>query len=121
MVAANYVKWLPLSYLFEPPAELPIYYSKNQFADELPPEVSGFFHKRVIVENLRRDRADWVWDANLPTARGIAVSFQGDAGLGMMHQLFDHEVSSLDDATRRVTIRISCRMPSQTSHTMTIG
>jgi len=107
MVAANYVKWLPLSYLFEPPAELPIYYSKNQFADELPPDVSGFFHERVIVENLRRDRTDWVWDASLPTARGIAVSFHGDVGLVMMHQLFDHEVSSVDEATRRVTGRIT--------------
>jgi hypothetical protein len=107
MVAANYVKWLPLTYLFEPPTELPIYYSKTQFADELPTDMSKFFQNGAVVENLRRDKTDWVWDHTLATSRGIAVSFRGDSRPGMMFQLFEQEITNFDESTGKFTARIS--------------
>ena len=52
MVAADYVKFLPVSKLFEAPENLPMYYSENQFSDVLPKDVLAFLQKRAIVRSL---------------------------------------------------------------------
>src|SRR2546428_10390252 len=43
MVAAGFVKLLPVSMLFDPPRETPIFYSDNYFEDALPAEVLKIF------------------------------------------------------------------------------
>jgi hypothetical protein len=107
MVAADYVKWLPVTYLFEPPTELPIHYSKSRFADELPAEMAKFFHDNAVVETLRRDEKGWISDKTLSPSRGIAISFRGDSEPGMMFQLFKSEVTSFDENTGQLTARVS--------------
>lgn len=49
MVAAGYVQVLPISRLFEPPAELPLTYSPTGFADALPGAVMEWFRQRADV------------------------------------------------------------------------
>lgn len=107
MVAADFVKLLPVTYLFEPPTELPTYCSKSGFADELPAEMAKFFHDNAAVEKLRRVEKGWISDGTMSTSRGIAISFRGDSEPGMMFQLFKREVTSFDKSTQELTGRLS--------------
>jgi hypothetical protein len=111
MVAAGYVKWLPLTYLFEPPGELPIYYSRARFADELPAQMVRFFHENAVVESLRLDERGWLSDGTLSPSRGIAISFRGDSGGGMVFHLSEQEVTSFDEKTGKFTARL--RLPGE--------
>jgi len=54
MVAAGFVKLLPVSVLFDPPRETPIFYSDNYFEDALPAEVLRLFRDHALVKSVRR-------------------------------------------------------------------
>lgn len=43
LVATQFVKYMPISLIHEAPKELPIYYSPNNFSDDLPKEIFDFF------------------------------------------------------------------------------
>ena len=52
MVMANYVKFLPVSYLFEPSEEIPILTSDCGFSDSLPESLINFFTKNAIIKSV---------------------------------------------------------------------
>lgn len=107
MVAADYVKCLPVSHLFEPPEELPLYYSPNRFSDVLPAELFSFFHQHQDVRPLRRDETGWIEAPNAQVSRAIAVEFGDDHSAGMLYQLFEQEIENIDETARTYTVRLS--------------
>lgn len=112
LVSADYVKFLPVSYLFEPPNQLPVSYSENYFSDILPKELMQYFHENVIVESLIRVDAGWIVKPDLFPSRGIAVRFRGhDAPDIYMYQLFEQRVISLDEETR--VARFEMNLPDE--------
>lgn len=118
MVAADYVKFIPVSYLFESPEELPLYYSKNRFSDVLPADLLSFFRQHKNVHILRKEKHGWIEDPTADLTRNIAIDFGDDRSGGMLFQLFDHEVSEFDEATGRYTARLSLpeELPEQASY-----
>jgi len=52
MVMANYVKFLPVSYLFEPSEGIPILASDCGFSDSLPEPLIEFFTKNAIIGSV---------------------------------------------------------------------
>ncbi len=107
MIAANYVKCLPVSYLFESSEHLPVYYSETRFSDVLPADLLSFFRQHQRVHALRRDKNGWIGDPSAGVSRAIAIEFGDDFSAGMIYQLFEHEIESLDEAARTYTARIS--------------
>ena len=98
-VAANYVKFLPLTQPPEP--TIPIRYSKTLFSDVLPKALLQFFHERVEVkallpvpEGLR------VIDEPLRPTRHICVTF-GDNERSGVYVLQQAELTNYDDNTGR--------------------
>jgi hypothetical protein len=107
MITADYVKCIPVSYLFEVPEEIPIYYSKTRFSEVLQPDLLSFFQQYKSVQPLRRDGTSWVEDPSARVSRGISVWFGDDESVGMMYQLFEQNIESLDETTRTYTARVS--------------
>jgi hypothetical protein len=55
MIAANYVKLLPITSLFESPDNIPILHSENGFADALPESLLRFFRERATISSLKKE------------------------------------------------------------------
>jgi hypothetical protein len=52
MIVADYVKFMPVSYLFEPPQEIPILGSDCGFSDSIPESLVNFFAKHAIIKSV---------------------------------------------------------------------
>jgi hypothetical protein len=78
MVFANYVKFLPISYFFESPEELPILYSNNGFDDVLCEPIINFFKEKSIINSLERlpDNPRMLRFNDLQPCREIAIQFK---------------------------------------------
>jgi hypothetical protein len=101
MVAADFVKLLPISTLFEPPKLLPIFHSENQFSDALPRALMEIFHGRAEVRSMRKSGSGYVIADELFPCRQIHVGFRGHPHLGgMMYSLLDIAAQSLDEESR---------------------
>lgn len=99
MVAANYVKLLPITYLFEPSDNLPLRHSDNGFADVLPEALLDFFRERAVVWSLKREESGWSMDGGFEVSRGIQVLFgQPDEieETGSGYFLTEQEILSVD-------------------------
>jgi hypothetical protein len=93
MVAHDFVRFLPVSYLFEPPAETPICYSENYFDDVLPSEIMDFFRERAIVRSLRKANEGWLVEDKLSVGRAIAIQFRDhDSSKVFIQHLFEQEI-----------------------------
>jgi hypothetical protein len=105
MVASNYVKFLPVSYLFEPPDELPVYYSENEFIDLLQPEVMAFFRERAMTRRLTKAKDGWLME-ELDVCRAITIDFRDDDTPHVaIYHLFEQQLVRKDDITGIVTFR----------------
>lgn len=105
MVAPNYVKFLPVSYLFEPPDELPIYYSENEFIDLLRPDVMAFFREHAMTQRLTKANGGWLME-ELDVCRAISVQFRDDDTPHVsIYHLFEQQLVKTDDVTGVVTFR----------------
>lgn len=76
MVAADYVKLLPTSYFFEPPANLPMTYSQSGFEERVPHDLLQFFHDAAIVESVKDVDGAKIIDGSFEIGRGIHVRFR---------------------------------------------
>lgn len=88
MIAADYVKLLPISRIYEPPKELGIRYTENYFSDLLPPQVMDFLHKKQVVRSLRKADEGWEVLDDAKPSRGIIIEFDGhpeDEGAHIFH------------------------------------
>ena len=59
MVTADYVKFLPLSQIYEPPEEIGLYYSDNYFSDLLSPPTMEFFRNKAVIRSLAPSSSGW--------------------------------------------------------------
>jgi hypothetical protein len=107
MIAADYVKILPVSYMFEPPARTPIYYSENFFEDILPPELMSFFQSNAEVRAMRRDGDAYIEDSSLYPTRAISVRFKNDGSEHVRtYMLWEQELVSFDELSGEATMRM---------------
>ncbi|NTW16532.1 MAG: hypothetical protein HGA41_03615 [Syntrophaceae bacterium] len=101
---AGFVKFMPMSYLHEPPKEIPLRVSENLFFEVLPSEVLEFFHSHVKIKPLTKTEKGWAITSSEieQLGRAIAVSF-GDSKLPhALYFLMQTQVLSIDENTREV-------------------
>jgi hypothetical protein len=109
MVAANYVKFLPMSRFLHPREDVGIYYSDNYFSDLLPTPLMQFFRHRARVQKLERDETSWIMrdGVGLSPCRAIFVGFEGHPDVtGAIYFLYDIKVLSSDKEERLVTVSL---------------
>jgi len=114
MVAADYVKLLPISRIYEPPKELGIRYTENYFSDLLPPQVMDFLHKKQVVRSLRKAEEGWEVLDDAQPSRGIIIDFDGnpeDEGTHIFHLQEVEPLSTGDDGKMRVKITLPETQP----------
>jgi hypothetical protein len=90
MVAADFVKLLPVSTAFEPSKEIPLFYSENRFSDGLPRTLMEKLHARADVRSMRKSGNGYLITDELYPCRQIHVGFQWHPTEdGRMYSLFD--------------------------------
>ena len=106
LVATDYVKILPISYLHEPPDELPILMSDNLFSDVLPKNILEFFHNNVKVQSMRMNGNLFTLENSLYPCRSIHINFPKDEFIySRFYNLFESEVLKFDKETRKFHTR----------------
>ena len=101
MVAANYVKLLPVSFAFEPQKNTPIYFSENYFEDQLPPNISKFCKENAIIKSMTEAKGSgWSVLQENDLTPGLFIGF-GDDWMknGMMYHYFEQEFFPTEDPT----------------------
>ncbi len=106
MTAGQFLKFVPISAVLEPPDRTPITYSATLYAERIPIELREWIRQRARITNLRRsDRKGWIWrpgDA-LEIGRAICVDFE-DYGRPFAYFLFESKFESHADDPRRFTV-----------------
>lgn len=97
LVAKDYVKILPISYLQEPKEDLAIHYSENLYSDVLPRDILKFFYENAKVESMKMDGNYFALQNRLYPCRSIHVSFPREGyEYNMFYNLFETEVTKYD-------------------------
>lgn len=91
LVAGNYLKFLPTSYLFEKPKELPVIFSPTQFREVIPESLREFFAKKTTVASLKILPEGFALEKELKIGRHIAVHFEGQ-DLPVCFSLYNNEL-----------------------------
>lgn len=113
MVAADFVKLLPISTAFEPEKELPMFCSETQFSDGLPRVLMEKFHARAEVRSMKKSGNGYLITHELFPCRHIHVGFQGyPVNDGMMYTLYDGSLSPKGDTEFGVRMRLPEVPPS---------
>lgn len=104
LIAANYVKILPLSYAFEPPKEIPIHLPINYYADSLPKELLNFCRERAVLKSMKKADIGWlIMDKNDYTP-GIYITFKDlDEKFGMMFNYFYQKFEKTETPNKYIT------------------
>lgn len=101
MVAANYVKFFPVSYYLEPEDQIPISFSESGYSDVLPSNILSAYRNRADVKSLTKSEKGWIVDNDLNVGRGIAIHFIGDDNKNIqIYNLFEQEIVKIDEDTR---------------------
>jgi len=102
-VAADYVKFLPVSRLFEPPEQPTINLPKNGYEDILPPELLSFFKDNALTSSMVREHGGWIIKDELVPARGLFITFrEHPSAQGHVFHLFDTKAVILDEEKKIV-------------------
>jgi hypothetical protein len=108
MVAAGYLKFLPVSYLFEPPQQMPMLHSDDRFASTLPPRLMSFWHENSIVRTLTKLENGFRVEDYLRPCRQIDISYKDDQFRhGHFEQLLEQRVESI----KGNIVTLSMRLP----------
>jgi len=103
MVAANYLKFFPVSYSPEPGEKIPLTYSENGYADSLPSQILSKYQAEVDVKSLRKSDQHLIVEDVLRIGRCIVVRFKGDGDENSrIYNLFQQKVVEVDDDTRTI-------------------
>ena len=106
MVAADYVKFFPVSYYLEPDKQIPLVYSETGFADTLPMHILSKYHENADLRSLRRTDRGLVVEDSLRRGRHISVQFRGDHdGAMMCYALVQNEDIDVDAVARNIHFR----------------
>lgn len=113
MVAANYVKFIPATYVFEPPEQIPLTYSEKQYADILPQTILKFFHNNVIVESMKRVDQGLITEGKLYPCRAINIRFNNHYGPepGFSYFLFGMEYLSNEEKDQEIHVDVKLQLP----------
>ena len=108
-VAADYVKILPVSYLRERPANVPIFFDRDNFANVLPQDTMKFIHDCAIVESMvKLEGGGWRTDGGLYPCRFIHVTFRDHgSSVGMAFQLTNQEILSVSEEDRTMEVLVT--------------
>lgn len=108
MVAADYVKLLPTSYIFEPPEELPLTHSDKGFAERIPQALHDFVHQHAIIESGKKADKGVQFDGSFKIGRIILVRFK-DHGFEdtFGYTLMAQEVIKADRDNRTVHFKMT--------------
>ena len=105
MTAGQFLKFVPISAILEPPDKTPITYSATLYAERIPIELRERVRQRARITTLRRsDREGWVWrpgDA-LEVGRAICVYFE-DYGRFFPYFLFASKFEFHGDDPNQLT------------------
>ena len=108
MVAANFVKLLPVSVVFEPPKELPLFASDNYFDDALPAALLKIFRERARVESLQKTTEGWMETNELFPCRAILIRFEGHPREQVfIYNYFNTEATVIDEDKRLVEFKMT--------------
>lgn len=77
-IRAGFVEFLPISYLHEPPDQIPLTYSENWHADALPKELLDWFTAAAEIHPMRRSERGWCFSDKEPLkpCRAICIRFK---------------------------------------------
>lgn len=97
-VIANYVKFLPLNYVLEPPEKLPFLHSSNSFSDVLPQSLIDYFSKNKLVNSVLRSEEEprKISLEPLFPCREIIFRFKNHTEHGYGYNLFNSEFEPMD-------------------------
>ncbi|WP_251968926.1 hypothetical protein [Salinibacter ruber] len=108
MVAADYVIPLPISYIFEPPSEKPIYAPEDRHAGLLPEDLRDWFWERAQVTSLKKDERGWIDEGNLEISRGIRVDFEGcNFDKSFIYHLQEIVPVEVDEESGKARVRVT--------------
>jgi hypothetical protein len=104
MCVAGYVHVLPLSGAFEPPKQVPLTASLDQFRELLPPDVLAWMRRRAVVGVVERVggqmRAYPATEQRPDPRREIYISLDPeDLSQSQFFQLFEQRILSFDEET----------------------
>jgi hypothetical protein len=101
MVAADYVKLLPINSFLERPEQLPLLYSENLFSDILPHPLLDFFYRNTTIQSLERlpDYPQAIRLNELQLCREIMISFNNHTDSGYGYILHESNFELLDQET----------------------
>lgn len=108
MVAANYVRFFPVTFFSEPPVQIPIRYSPTQFAELLPPPILEHYRHAAKATSITRSDDGWLVQNKLHLGRGIAIQFEGDSSEQLyIYNLFEQKILHADDESRIIDFQLS--------------
>lgn len=116
LVACNYVKYVPLSYLHEAPVQVPLTYDKNRFGKSIPESIMELLRKNVKVYNLvtRNGKMYVETEKKLTKGTGLWIEFpECNSMSGEFVQYCKPEIVKCDESTRTVVAKMS--IPEQIS------
>ena len=105
MVAADYVKFFPVSYYFEPDEKIPLVYSETAFSEALPKHILSKYRQDADVKSLRRTARGLLVEDSLRRGRQISVQFGDDRDWEMGYSLLQNDEMDVDTADRVVSFR----------------
>lgn len=107
LVATQFVKYVPISLIHEPPKELPILYSSDNFSSELSEELYKFFYKNSKVSNVIIKDGIMRYKENDKLAVGttIAIGFDREhIRKGHIYQFMASKIRNFDEKTGKFEI-----------------
>ena len=109
MIAANFVKILPLSKPFEPPKDIPLNLPINYYADELPKELMLYCRERAIIKSMKQVEKGWQILDEQDLTPGLFVTFQDiESNKGMIYNYFHQEFERTEDPNKfRVKMKLA--------------
>jgi len=101
MIAADFVKILPISYNFEPPKETPINLPIDYYADILPKDIMLYFRERAVVKSMRQLKGGWEIIDKRDLTPGLFITFKElDNDHGSIYHYFIPKFIKTEDPNR---------------------
>lgn len=107
LVVNQFIKYMPISIINEAPRDIPILYSKDNFAKDLPENIYKFFYERVKVSNIEKidGKMSYCEDEQLHLGTCIAINFDREhVRRGHIYQFVETKYEEIDEKTGKFKI-----------------
>ncbi|MGL4949543.1 MAG: hypothetical protein ACRC5M_04100 [Anaeroplasmataceae bacterium] len=107
LVASQFIKYAPISLIHEPPKQLPLLYSQDNFSNELSEEIYKFFYEKANISNviIKDSKMSYREDSKLRPGTTIAVNFDSEnIRKGHIYQYLETKIQSIDEKTGKLKI-----------------